>query len=541
MLWKLKIISHFILFCFLYSCKDRKHDFDKRVFKYNELGSVSSLDPAAAKTFENIWVVNQLFDGLLQVDDSLEVRPSIAKAWHISPDGKTYTFNLRQDVYFHSDPCFNTDDERKVKAADFVYSFQRLYNPKVSSAISFLSYIDHQSNTGFTALNDSTFVIQLKAPFMPFLNILTMKYFSVVPKAAIEKYQEEFRSHPVGTGPFQFNFWEENNKMVLIKNPSYYEKENGVSLPYLDGVAISFIRDKETAFLQFIKGDFDLVSGLDAFNSNEVLDAKGKLKPYYASKVELQGMPYIKTDYLGFIIEDDFAEEKKSPILNKKIRQAINYAIDRDKIVRIHRNYLAQSAKGFVPSTIAKYNSPLNSYTYNPDMVTQLLSEAGIDRDHPMQPITLHTATQNLEICEMIQGQLQEHGIPIKIVVDKASVIAQGVSKGSINFFKRSWVGDYPDSENFLQLFYSKNFSPDGSNYFHFKNSDFDTNYEKAIQEQNDSIRNELKREMEQIVIDEAPCIPLFYDYVVRLIHKNVKGLVPNGLNHLNLKRVRKT
>jgi oligopeptide transport system substrate-binding protein len=525
------------------ACKDKNAINDKHVFKYNELGSVTSMDPAAAKTFENMWVTNQIYDGLVQMDDSLNILPSIAKSWQISSDGKVYTFHLRSDVYFHNNVCFKDGKGRKVVANDFINSFYRLFDPKVSSAISFMQYIDKNDSNGFRgfkAANDSTLKLYLKAPFTPFINILAMKYFSVIPEEAIARYGEDFRRNPVGTGPFQFNFWEEGNKMVLTKNPLYFEKENGVSLPYLDGVAISFIRDKETAFLQFIKGDFDLLSGLDAFNSNEVLDANGKLKPFYEAKIQLQGMPYIKTDYLGFIIDDDFSTIKKSPIVNKKIRQAINYAIDRDKIVAIQRNNLALAAKGFVPTSICKYAQPLNAYTYNPDMVAKLLSDAGVDKDHPLQPIIVHTTEQNMEICEMIQGQLQENGIPIKILVDKASVISQSVASGEFNFFKRSWIGDYADSENFLQLFYSKNFSPDGSNYFHFKSATFDRYYEQSMKEQNDSIRNDLKREMEQIVLDEAPCVPLFYDYVVRLVQKNIEGIQPNGLNSLNLKRVRK-
>jgi oligopeptide transport system substrate-binding protein len=390
------------------ACKDRNTINDKQVFKYNELGSVTSMDPAAAKTFENMWVTNQLYDGLVQMDDSLNILPSIAKSWNISEDGKVYTFHLRQDVYFHNNDCFKDGKGRKVIASDFAHSFYRLFDPKVSSAISFMQYIEkNESNDykGFKADNDSTLVLYLKSPFTPFINILAMKYFSVIPQEAIDKYREDFRRNPVGTGPFQFNFWEEGNKMVLTRNPIYFEKENGVSLPYLDGVAISFIRDKETAFLQFIKGDFDLLSGLDAFNSNEVLDPNGKLKPFYEEKIQLQGMPYIKTDYLGFIIDDEFSSIKKSPITNKKIRQAINYAIDRDKIVAIQRNNLALAAKGFVPSTICKYAQPLNAYTYNPDMVVKLLSEAGIDKEHPLQPITVHTTEQNMEICEMIAGK----------------------------------------------------------------------------------------------------------------------------------------
>jgi oligopeptide transport system substrate-binding protein len=200
----------FILFAFviLSNCggNDKKND-PRTVFNYNEMGGISSLDPAASSNFENIWAVNQLFNGLVQMSDSLKVLPSIAKNWNISDDGLVYTFNLRNDVFFHDNDLFEGGKGRKVTAKDFVYSFNRLYDSKVSSAVTLLYNIDKENkNTtnGFVATNDSTFSIYLKEPFSPFLGILTMKYFSVVPKEAIDHYKEEFRRNPIGTGPFKY-------------------------------------------------------------------------------------------------------------------------------------------------------------------------------------------------------------------------------------------------------------------------------------------------------------------------------------------------
>ena len=213
--------SLFIITSLLISActSEEKHPADTRtVFKYNDLAGISSLDPAAAKTFENIWAVNQLYNGLVEMSDSLVVKPSIASSWEIINNGKTYLFHLRNDVFFHDHKFFSEGKGRKVIASDFVYSFNRLLDAKVSSATSLLSNINTKNKPGFEAINDSTFAIHLEKPFTPFLGILTMKYFSVIPKEVVDRTGEDFRRNPVGTGPFQFKMWEEGSRLVFVKN-----------------------------------------------------------------------------------------------------------------------------------------------------------------------------------------------------------------------------------------------------------------------------------------------------------------------------------
>jgi peptide/nickel transport system substrate-binding protein len=209
------------------TCGDPKHDEDNRtVFNYNEMAGISGLDPASANNTEDIWGVNQVYNGLVQLNDSLKVRPCIAKKWWISDDGLTYTFILRDDVYFHDNQCFEGGKGRKVTAKDFVISFNRLYDARVSSAVSLLSNIDRTEKTGykgFTSTNDSTFIVYLKEPLSAFLSVLTMKYFSVIPYEAADFYGQDFRRNPVGTGPFKFKLWEEGTKLVLLKNEKYFE------------------------------------------------------------------------------------------------------------------------------------------------------------------------------------------------------------------------------------------------------------------------------------------------------------------------------
>ena len=214
----IKLFSLVFLFFLAFSCENKIEIDKKTVFRYNETKNINSLDPIFAKDLSSIKVVNQLFNGLVDLSTKLEVIPSIAKSWNISSDGKVYTFILRDDVFFHPHPDLK---ERNVKAKDFEYSFERLIDPNNASPGKWV----FDKVDDFKAINDTIFKITLHQPYNPFLGILTMKYCSVVPKEVIESTNAEFRSSPIGTGPFKFKRWEENIKLVLRKNDEYFEKD----------------------------------------------------------------------------------------------------------------------------------------------------------------------------------------------------------------------------------------------------------------------------------------------------------------------------
>lgn len=538
-----KAIWYLCIVLFISSCSTQGEKKETRtVFKYNEIGSVTSLDPAAAVSFENIAAVNQLFNGLVQMNDSLRILPCIATSWAISEDEKTYTFRLRNDVFFHNNSCFANAKGRKVTARDFVYSFYRLLDAKVSSATTLLVYVDNEEQKAFEAPNDSTFLIHLKKPFVPFLGILTMKYFSVVPHEAIEMYADDFRINPVGTGPFCFKMWEEGSKLVMLKNENYFEYDGNSRLPYLDAVSVSFIKDRETSFLNFLKGVTDMVSGIDAINTDEVFTDEGALNDEYKTKFKLQTTPFIKTDYLGFVIDESQPIVKNSPLKLLAIRKAINYGFDRKKMVQyLRRNMGIPATAGFLPPGLPSFDAAkVKGYDYSPDRVRELLTQAGFPEGKGLPEITLSTSEQYMELAEYIQSQLSDFGIKIKIDVQKPSVLSENASNSKINFFRKSWVADYADEENFLSLFYSKNWSPKGFNYTHYSNARFDELYEKSQEELNDTVRYNYYREMDKLLIEDAPVVPLYYDEVVRLVKNNISGLTVNPMNLLNLKRVKK-
>jgi oligopeptide transport system substrate-binding protein len=535
---------YIFLLVFAVSCSsgDEKKQERRTVFKYNEMGAVTSLDPAKASSFENGWVVGQIYNGLVEMNDALTVEPCIAKSWEISTDGLTYTFHLNKNVFFHDNENFPDGKGRKVTASDFVYSFQRLMDPTVSSATTLLTFVNAQHGKAFEAADDSTFIIHMEKPFTPFLGILTMKFFSVVPKEVVEKTGEDFRRNPCGTGPFKFKMWEEGSKLVFVKNPNYFESEGTERLPYLDAVSVSFIKDRETSFLEFLQGNLDMVSGMDAINIDNVLTTDGTLKEEFKGKIQIQTQPYLKTDYLGFLIDVQLPNVKESPLKIKAIRQAINYGFDRKKMVKyLRRNLGTAATAGFVPPGLPSFDEKkVKGYDYNPDKVKELLFIAGYPEGKKLPVITLYTAEQYLDIAEYIQSQLAELGIQMKIEVQKASVLYQAIASTKVNFFRKSWIADYPDAENFLSLFYSKNWSPAGFNYTHYYNPQFDILYEKSQSELNDSLRYDYYQQMDRMLIDDAPVVPLYYDQVVRLVQNNIQGLTSNSMNMLSLKKVKK-
>lgn len=526
-------------------CKPKyQGDEGKTVFRYNESAGITSLDPAFAKNQANIWAVNQLFCGLVQLDDSLKVRPCIAKSWELSSDGKEYTFHLRKDVRFHDSEVFPGGKGRLVKASDFIYSFNRITDSTVASpgAWVFGNVEKQDSHYSFEATNDSTLHIKLGKPFPPFLSLLSMQYCSVVPFEAIDKYGKDFRRYPVGAGPFRFKLWKEGVKLVLVKNENYFEYENGKQLPFLDAVAVSFIIDKQAAFLEFVKGNLDFMSGIDASYKDEMLTPDGMLNPKYSKGIKLLTGQYLNTEYLGIQVDPSLSLVQQSPLRMKKIRQAINYGFDRRRMMLYLRNKIGvPGIGGFIPLGLGGADTAKNAgYDYNPSKASSLLDEAGFPGGKGLPPITLTTNASYLDLCKYMQSQLNEIGFDIRIDVTPPATLREMIAQAKVNFFRGSWIADYPDAENYLSLFYSGNFCPAGPNYTHYSNKEFDKLYESAQQETNDERRFEHYRKMDRMIIEEAPVVVLYYDQVLRFARQNINELGCNPMNLLTLKNVKK-
>jgi oligopeptide transport system substrate-binding protein len=535
----------FWIFCssVLLSCTNNATHQDKKIFNINLDQNLTSLDPAFARNQNAIWMINQIYNGLVQVDSTLKTVPCIAKTWQMSEDGLTYTFNLRNDVYFQDDPIFKNGKGRKVSASDFAYSFNRLIDPKVASSGGWIFSDKVKDQSNFVALNDSTFQIKLTRPFPPFMSLLTSQYCSVVPKEVVEHYGKEFRSHPVGTGPFKFKYWKEDEILVLLKNERYWEKDNnGQQLPYLDALRATFITDKQSGFMSFLKKDLDFYYSVDGSYRDDILTKSGKMTSKYKGKFQLKKGAYLCTEYIGILVDSSLAQVKNSPLRLKKVRQAINYSIDRVKLIKYLRNGIGTPAtSGFIPKGMPGFDSSaVKGYAYNPKLAAKLLVEAGFPEGKGLTEITLNTTTTYKDLIEFVQGELSAIGIKTKIDVSPSSSLRDLIAKNHVNFFRGSWIADYADGENYLSMFYSKNKVPFGPNYTAFYNKDFDKLFEASYYEPDNEKRFKLYRQMDQMVMDYSPVVPVFYDQSVVMLQNNISGYPMNPLSLMILKKVRK-
>ena len=526
-IYRLSILLLFIsnIACSTGPKADRSH----LVFRYNEDGNITSLDPAFSRNLENIWATTHLFNGLVQLNDSLEVIPDVAEQWNVSADGLVYDFKIREDVYFHKHPAFGNKKTRRVTASDFVYSLKRLLDPQLASPGAWVL----QNVKNIKAKNDRQLTITLKKAFPAFLGLLSMRYCSVIPHEIANLNGVDFRKNPIGTGPFAFKNWEENVKLVLRKNPLYFERdEKGVALPYLEAVAITFVPDKQSEFMLFLQGKLDLLNSLDNSYKDELLTQEGQLSEKYKYKISLQKGPYLNTEYLGF-----YLDSPSSIIKSPAIREAINIGFDRKKMMTYLRNNIGfEGDKGFIPKGLPGH--PENRLLeYQPEKAAALVKNFEKQTAKKAR-ITLATDPNYVDLCEYIQRELQKIGISIEVDVMPPATLKKARSQGKLEMFRSNWIADYPDAENYLSLFYSKNLSPSGPNYTHFKNDTFDSYYQDSFMINDADKRSKHYKTMDSLAMSRHPLVPLFYDQVVRFTQKEVEGLTLNPINVLKLKKV---
>jgi ABC-type transport system substrate-binding protein len=513
----------------LISCNSDSNSNEKKVFKYNSSTGITSLDPAFARTQENIRAVNQLFNGLVQLNEDLYVKPAIAKSWTISENNKVYTFTLRNDVFFHKSDVFKGGN-RRVIASDFVYSFNRIIDSKTASdgAWIFNGIVD--TTEPFSAPNDSTFVIKLLKPFAPLESMLTMAYCYVVPREAVEALGDDFGTQPIGTGPFAFSNWQEGIRLNFINNPKYFESTPSEKLPKVDAVSISFIQSKQTELLEFLQGRLNVFTGLESSFKDEILTAEGELKSKYSSNFNLSKIPFLNTEYLAFNVED-----KSSPISNPAFRKAMSYAVDRNAMVKYLRNNVGIPANGgFIPKGLPGHLT-FDETSYNPGRAKQILDSLNMSIN---QPIILTTTKDYLDLCILVQKNLDEVGIPLKIDVVPSSLLKQQKSAGDLAFFRSSWIADYPDAENYMACFFSNNKAPNGPNYTRFHQEEFDHLYQMLLSSKSQAGKKLLLTKMEMQLHNNTPFIVLFYDESIWIQSNNINNLQVNSLNHLDLRKV---
>ena len=519
-------------------------------FKYNEPNGIESLDPITANNYPALHVLINTCEGLIWYNKEAQIEPLIAKSYTISRDGTIYTFFLRDNILFHDDPCFPEGKGRKVTASDFKYCYERVCDPraktrglwvyrdKVSGAEEFASSPEKvKVISGFIALNDTTFQIKLIQPFAPFLSILTMPYGYVYPKEAVEYYKENFGFHIVGSGPFKFVKWDIDKELICEKNKNYWGKDkDGSSLPKIDGFKVSFIRSPETEFLDFKENKLDFQKPtVDVYG--QITDEQGNLKPEY--NFELVKQPYLNTVYLAAMLSREKEGGNNNPFVgNTKLRQALNYAIDRDKIVRfVLKNKGVPGIHGPLPKGMPGYSEEVRGYQYDREKAKKLLVEAGYPGGKGLNlKLAFHNDESQRELCEAIQAQFKDIGINLEIEEILGAAHRSAQNEGKLGFWRANWGADYYDPENYYALFYSKNETPIGPNTTCYKNSKVDSLYELGLRLSDFNERMKVYREIDKIIFEDSPWMIVYYNQYIYLKQKNIEAMYVDGLGIINLK-----
>lgn len=491
-----------------------------------------------------MWVTDQLFDGLVQLTPELNVEPLIARSFEVDASGTQWTFVLRDDVLFPAVEAIpGLESPRRVTAQDVVFSLNRIRNPNVASSGRWiLDPLDASApGGGLLAVGVDTVVMTLHQPFPPFLGLLTTSYANIVSPEAVAQFGEDFRSHPVGTGPFKLAWWMEDVACVLHRNDVYWEKDAvGNALPYLEAVHIDFASDMGAEYQGLMQGRYDFMSGLHAAYMEELLDEDGELRAEHTAAIRLEKVPFLKTDYIGINLSPA-ADAPWSPLQDVRIRRAMSQAIDRDGIAKHLRRGAVVPTQDFVPPSLLGQVRHSRRPVQKLDSAKRLVD--AVRAEHPMdwQEVRLSTTSDYTDLCAALQFQWRAIGLDVEIEVLSSATHREQVSMGHSMMFRKSWLADYADAENFLGLFHSKNFAPGGPNYTRYDSPEFDATFDAAMNDLDATSRLESHVQMNALIATDLPVIPLFHDQVTHFIRKDIEGWVISPVNRLDLRRVKKS
>jgi len=477
-----------------------------------------TLDPAISGDSTSHEYILQIFSGLLKLDDNLEPAPDIAMGWEVSDDGKTYTFHLREDVTFH--------DGRGVKAEDFKYSWERAANPDTGSqtAPSYLidivgvkAVINGESTeiSGVRVTDNYTLEVTIDAPKSYFLSKLTYPTAYVIDRYNVESGTEWWHN-PNGTGPFKLKEWVEGNRLVLERYEDYYGTKagiNGVVYHILSGFPMTL----------YETGEID-VTGVYTSNIDRVTDTAGPFHDELKTNAELSFF------YIGF-------NTTKPPFDDAKVRQAFSQAVDKEKLASLVFRDMMQKADGILPPGIPGFNEALSGLDYDVDRAKDLIRKSSYRRIENLPPITITTAGRGGQISgelEAIIHQWRENlGVEVKVRQLEPERYFYHLKDEKDEMFDMGWIADYPHPQDFLEILFGSGME---NNYGEYSNPEVDALLKRAGVELDTEKSLELYRQAEQILVDDAACLPLWFGRNFVLVKPHIKGydLNPMGLVPLN-------
>lgn len=535
------ILGLFALTFILSSCTKKTDEKDNGIY-IPLRAAVKGFDPIHASDVYSSTVIAQVYEGLLHyqyLKRPYEVVPSLAEAMPVITDkGLTYTFKIRKGIKFHDDPAFPGGKGRDLVASDFIYSLRRLADPStlndgfwiIDGKIKGLNeWVDFLKNKkadystpieGLQAPDNSTLIIKLTQPYYQLNYVLTLPYTFAVARETVEKYGNEYLNHPVGTGPFMFDSWVRNSKITLKRFPNYHQEtypsegapgdreagllnDAGKTLPLADKVIFVEMPEDAPRWQNFMKGNFDF-GELPPDNYDAMILDK-KVRPENVAK----GMKLTITSGDEYTYE---SMNMKDPILgkNKDLRHAMSLSHNAQGVADKFQNGHAIPAQSMLPPDISGYEPNFVNPYQKLDLpqAKKLLAKAGYPEGKGLPEFTYETLSdsKNRQQAEYFQQNMAAIGVKIVINANTWPQFQDKIKNMKAQIFGIAWTADYPDGQDFLQLFYSKNISP-GPNDSNFSNAEYDKLYEQSLLLPPGAERDQLYHKMRDIVVEETPQI----------------------------------
>ncbi len=536
---------------------------------YGQTPRIQGFDPAKSGDVASSMAIARIYEGLLQyayLDRPYRVEPLLAETPpEVSSDGLTYTFKIRKGIVFQDDPCFPDGKGRELTAEDFVYSIKRVadikmassgywaFNERIVGLDEFRTTTEGDTPTdydavveGLRALDDRTLQIQLTGSYPQLLWVLAMHYSFAVPREAVEFYGERFVNHPVGTGPYRLHKWKRNYRIEFIRNPKWVETgrvelypsegpdedraaglldDAGKQLPFLDRIVQFVVDDQATQWMMFLSGQFSF-TGIDRDNWDAVITPDNALVDRLKEqKIRLLAKPTLDLYYIGFNMDDPVVGK------NKKLRQAISCAFNPEVLVQYYNGRVAP-IYGPIPHPMAGFKAEPTAYSYNVEKAKQLLAEAGypdgIDPETGRRlelTLELGGATGVQQQVDLLADLFEKVGIVLKAGYNNWPTFLDKMDRRQAQMFQLGWVADYPDPENFLQLFHSANASP-GPNHANYANPEFDKLYEQMRNLLPGDEKDRLCEQMADMVVEDCPWVFMYQPMSYALIHNWLKNYV---------------
>ena len=461
-------------------------------------GDPKSLDPAYATDVRTGQLCALLYDNLVRFGKGSELLPGLATRWEISSDGLKYTFQLRDSVFFQNG--------KEFECANVIQSFERILDPNTNShrkwlfknvkgSSKFLSG-EEESVTGFSCEDDNRFHIELNQSFAPFLGFLAMASASII--------HETKTGEIIGTGPWKLKEWIHDGHILFDRNLNYFD-----GVPKLESLKIRILPEALPRTAEFVTGYLDIM---------EVPEAEFPLwanDPEWAPNIKYQ--EDLSIHYLGLNCS-------RPPFDNVLVRQAINYAIDVQRIIDKVKNGNATPASGPIPpGLIEPY--PKLKYDFNPQLAKELLAKAGVENGLKIE-LWQSQSSELLNLTEAIQAQLEAVGVHVKIIRNDWNLFSQAVSEGVPDMYYRSWYADYPHAENFIAPLFESEVSQ--RRWTRYSNNEIDALIQKIQSTSDEEQQQKYIQQANSILIDDAPWVYLWHTRTAHISQPNLKGWSPS-------------